>query len=102
MAKFVYVYTGGQSNDTPEAQEAAMAAWTGWMGSLGSAFTDVGNPFGASVTVTADGSSEGAPSGAGGYSIVEAASLADAVAMTKGCPVLDSGGAVEVFEAIAM
>jgi hypothetical protein len=37
-----------------------------------------------------------------GYSIVEADSLQDAVAKTKGCPILDSGGTVEVFEAIAM
>ena len=46
--------------------------------------------------------SDGAPSAAGGYSIVEADSLQDAIAKTKGCPVLDTGGAVEVFEAIAM
>jgi len=27
MAKFVYVYTGGQMAGTPEAQEQAMQAW---------------------------------------------------------------------------
>ena len=42
------------------------------------------------------------PSGGSGYSIVEADSLQDAIAKTKGCPVLDGGGTVEVFEAIAM
>jgi YCII-related domain len=102
MAKFVYIYTGGQSNDTPESQEAAMAAWTSWLGGLASALTDFGNPFGASATVTADGSTDGAPSAAGGYSIIEADSLEDAVAKAKGCPALDGGGAVEVHEALAM
>jgi hypothetical protein len=102
MAKFVYIYTGGQSNDAPEAQEASMAAWTAWLGALGAALTDFGNPFGASAAVTANGSTEGAPSGAGGYSIIEADSLQDAVGKAKGCPVLDGGGAVEVYEAIAM
>ena len=84
MAKFVYVYTGGQTNDNPEAQEAAMAAWTTWMGGLGAALTDVGNPFGPAKTVTADGSSDGARSGASGYSILDADSLDDAVAKAKG------------------
>ena len=27
MAKFVYLYTGGQMAETPEAQEAAMQEW---------------------------------------------------------------------------
>ena len=27
MAKFVYVYVGGQMAETPEAQEQAMQAW---------------------------------------------------------------------------
>jgi hypothetical protein len=102
MAKYVYLYTGGRSNDTPEAQEQSMAAWGAWLEGLGAALTDFGNPFGASATVNADGSSDGASSGGSGYSIVEAGSLLDAVAKTKGCPVLDGGGTVEVFEAIAM
>jgi len=102
MAKFVYVYTGGRISETPEAQQAAMAAWGTWMGDLGAALTDGGNPFGPAKTVTADGPSDGAASGATGYSIVEADSLDDAVAKAKGCPVLDGGGKVEVHEAILM
>jgi hypothetical protein len=102
MAKFVYLYTGGQSNDTPESQEQAMAAWGGWLEGLGAALTDFGNPFGASATVNANGTSDGSPINGSGYSIVEADSLQDAIAKTKGCPVLDGGGTVEVFEALAM
>ena len=32
MAKFLFLYTGGQSVETPEAQEAVMQAWGGWFG----------------------------------------------------------------------
>ena len=46
MAKFVYVYTGGQMAETPAAQEEAMQAWGAWFGTLGDAVTDGGNPFG--------------------------------------------------------
>ena len=102
MAKFVYVYTGGQMAETPEAQEQAMQAWGAWFGTLGDAVADIGNPFGASATVKSGGSSSGGTSQLGGYSVVEAASLDAAAAKADGCPVLQSGGTVEVYEAIPM
>ena len=97
MAKFVYLYTGGQMAETPEAQEQAMQAWGAWFGSLGDVVTDMGNPFGASATVGA----ESGPA-VGGYSIVTADSLAAAQTLTDGCPILASGGGVQVYEAIEM
>jgi len=102
MAKFVYVYTGGQMAETPQAQEQAMQAWGAWFGTLGDSVADMGNPFGNSATVSSDGVADGAASGAGGYSIVSADSLSDAAAKAKGCPVLSSGGTVEIYETIAM
>jgi len=102
MAKFVYVYTGGQMAGTPEAQEQAMQAWGAWFATLGDSVTDMGNPFGSSATVSSGGVADGGTSGAGGYSIVSAGSLADAAAQAKGCPVLAGGGTVEVYETIAM
>jgi len=102
MAKFVYAYVGGSRATTPQEQEAQMQKWTAWMGELGSTFTDPGNPFAASTTVKAGGSSEGGTSGLSGYSVIEAESLADATAKAGGCPVLESGGTVEVYEALEM
>ena len=55
MAKFVYVYIGGQMAETPEAQEQAMQAWGAWFGTLGDSVADVGNPFGSSATVSSGG-----------------------------------------------
>jgi hypothetical protein len=103
MAKFLYLYSGGQMADTPEAQEKAMQEWTDWFSTLGDSVVDMGNPFGAGTTVkTGGGTSDGATSQLGGYSIVNAESLAEAAANAKGCPVLQSGGSVEVYEALAM
>jgi hypothetical protein len=102
MAKFVYVYTGGQMAETPEAQEQAMQAWGAWFGTLGESVTDPGNPFGNSATVSAGGVADGAASQVGGYSIIAADSLKDATAKANGCPVLQGGGTVEVYEAIPM
>lgn len=102
MAKFVYAYTGGQPASTPEAQEQSMREWTAWAGELGSAVVDFGSPFGASKTVKSGGSADGAPSALGGYSVIDAASLAEAAAKAEGCPILKTGGAVEVYEALSM
>jgi YCII-related domain len=102
MAKFVYVYTGGQAAETPEAQEQAMQQWGAWFGTLGSVVTDVGNPFGASSTVKSGGSAAGGASGLRGYSIVQAGSLDEAETLAAGCPVLQRGGQVEVYEALEM
>jgi hypothetical protein len=70
---------------------------------LGEAITDPGNPFGASSAVTADGSVSGAGKlGASGYTVITADSLDAATASAKGCPVLATGGAVDVYEALEM
>jgi len=107
MAKFLYLYTGGQMAETPEAQEAAMQEWTNWFGTLGDSVTDIGNPFGAGTTVSNGSGSNGSGSNGGGsklsgYSIINAESLADAASKANKCPVLQSGGTVEVYEALAM
>jgi hypothetical protein len=102
MARFVYIYTGGQMAETPEEQEKVMQEWGAWFGTLGASVTEMGNPFSASATVSPDGVTDGGRSGASGYSIVTAGSLSDATALAKDCPMLASGGAVEVYEAIEM
>ena len=66
----------------------------------GDAITDMGNPFGASTSLTPGGVSGGGQ--AGGYSIINADSLDDATKKADGCPVLASGGNVEIYEAVAM
>jgi hypothetical protein len=102
MAKFVYVYTGGKMAETAEAQAQAMQEWGAWFGTLGSRVVEAGNPFGASATVKAGGTGSGTASGLGGYSVVEAGSLDEATASAGGCPVLSTGGTVEVYEALEM
>ena len=102
MAKFVYLYSGGQMAETPEAQEESMRVWGAWFGALGDSVADIGNPFGAGSTVTGDGATTGGASKFGGYSIVEATSLTEAATKADGCPILASGGSVEIYEAVPM
>jgi hypothetical protein len=99
MANFLLVYKGGGMPETEAQQQAAMAAWGAWFGGLGESVVDGGNPTSQSSTIAADGRvSDGAASGITGYSILKADSLAKAGEMAKGCPILTSGGSVEVYE----
>jgi hypothetical protein len=104
MANYMFAYSGGNgvSADTAE-RDAQMAKWGQWFGQLGSAVVDGGAPTGTAKTVGSGGSvSDGGSRGLTGYSIVSAESLDSAVELAKGCPVLEVGGAVDVYEAIAM
>jgi hypothetical protein len=102
MANYVLVYKGGQMAGTPEEQQQVMAAWGQWFGGLGQALVDGGNPFsGQASSIGSDGNvAQGAGSGLTGYSILKADDLSSATNMAKGCPVLTSGGTVEVYETI--
>ena len=104
MAKYVLVYHGGGGMETEEEQAAVYEAWGAWFGSLGDSVVDGGNPIGQAKTIASDGSvSDGGGSNpATGYSLINAADLDEAVTKAKGCPVLASGGSVEVAEAIDM
>ena len=104
MAKYLFVYHGGRPPEGKAEMAKVMDAWGKWMGGMGSALVDGGNPVGKSSTVNSDGtvSDNGGSNPASGYSLVEAASLKDALAHAKGCPILGNGGSVEVAATIDM
>ena len=99
MANYLLIYKGGSMAQEPAEQAKQMEAWGAWFGRMGEAVVDGGNPCGASKTVSSNGSiSDGASSGASGYSVIKAGTIDDATKMAKGCPVLMGGGSVEVYE----
>jgi hypothetical protein len=104
MSKYVFAYSGGNGVAADEAERnAQMTKWGQWFGELGSAVVDGGAPTGTAKTVGPDGLvGDGGSRGLSGYSIVSADSLESAVELAKGCPVLEIGGAVDVYEAIAL
>jgi len=104
MAKFVLAYHGGGMAETDEEQAEAMAAWGAWFEGLGPALKDPGNPSGATKTIGADGSVRdgGGSNPVTGFSILEARSLDEVVTLAKSNPIIDSGGSIEVIEAIEM
>jgi hypothetical protein len=103
MTDYLLLYSGGSMPETEEEQKVVMDAWNTWMGQLGSSLKDGGNPFTpASKTVSNDGSVSDGGGSASGYSIISADSLAAAVDMAKGCPVLQGGATITVYETFAV
>ena len=99
MPKYLLTYSGGGMPESETEQAQVMAAWEAWFGQLGDSVEDGGNPIGVSKTISPDGSvadTTGAP--LSGFSIISAGNIDEAVAKAKGCPVLTSGGAVQVGE----
>ena len=98
--KYLLVYYGGAMASTPEAQAEVMKAWEAWFTELGSAVADPGNPFtpGAAKRIAPDGAVGATQSTGSGYSIIEADSLDLATKLAGGCPVLQGGADITVFE----
>lgn len=101
MAKYLLLYSGGGMPETEAETAAVMKAWTDWYTQLGSAVADPGNPFTPMAkTIASNGAVRDGAVGvmATGYTILQAASLDEAVMLAKGCPVLMGGAEISVFE----
>ena len=105
MEKFIYLFRGGNNTDqSPEAMQAQMQKWFNWMGEMGKKGVLVGGEplgptgkqmAGAQKTLT-DGPFIEAKEMVGGYLIVTANNIDDAVELAKGCPIFDVGGKLEI------
>jgi hypothetical protein len=107
MANFLFVYRGGDEpyrTMTPEQRQQNMQKWTdwialgfqkGWMVDAGDALTPEGRVVNAKKVVT-DGPFVESKEILGGFSIVQADTIDEAAELAKGCPVLLTGGRVEV------
>jgi hypothetical protein len=104
MANYVFAYSGGNGMAADQVErDAQFAKWGQWFGELGPAVVDGGAPTGPAKTVTTGGSvTDGGSRGLTGYSIITADSLDAAVGLAKGCPILENGGSVDVYEALQM
>ena len=103
MSQYILVYKGeatDMADMTPEEGMEIMAKWGVWMEKVGSALTDIGAPFGPGSSVVDDGSS-GSPTAMTGYSIIEAADMAEAQGLCDQHPYLSEGNgnfAIDIFE----
>ncbi len=105
MSEFLYVYRGGhRDQSSPEEMQQVMHKWMTWMQGLVEKghLKDRGHPLepagklvsGKAKTITDGPYAE--KDLVGGYSLIEARDLAQATELSKGCPILERGGVVEI------
>jgi len=99
MAKYLLLYAGGKMPETEAEQATVMKAWDDWMHQLGPALADGGNPFTPQAkTISSSGAVSDKAADASGYSVIEADSLDSAESLAKGCPVLQGGANITIYE----
>ena len=105
MSEFTYLFRGRETSASPEQMQKTMQKWVAWFKDLGAKgiLREPGHPLDPSGKVVngkgkvvKDGPYAEAKDVVGGYIVVEANDLAHAVEISKGCPILDVGGSVEV------
>jgi hypothetical protein len=109
MSQYLYLYridpaARQAAMGTPQAAQQSMQRWMTWLADLEAAghLTDRGQPLDhggkvvrANKTVT-DGPYAEAKDLIGGFTIVDARDIDQAVELSHGCPILAGGGSVEV------
>jgi hypothetical protein len=105
MSEFLYIYRGPQSPSDPQEAQQLMQKWMTWLEDLAKRgkIKDRGQPLepegkvvnGKQKAIT-DGPYAEAKYLVGGFSLIEARDLDEATELSKGCPVLERGGSVEV------
>ena len=111
MSEFVFLYRGGERGRSPEQAQQMMQKWGAWLKGLGEKghIRDQGQPLervgklvkGKQKTVT-DGPFAEAKDVVGGYTLIVAQDLDQAVELSKGCPIFEVEGAVEVRPVMKM
>lgn len=107
MEKYMFIFIGGDpSHLSPDAQQAHMQKWFAWVEKLGQekkyvageALLPGGKTIRGSKKTVTDGPYAEGKEIVGGFFVVEAKDLNEAVEMAKACPDYDLGGIVEVRE----
>ena len=105
MSEFTYLFRGRDTTASPEQMQKTMEKWVAWFKELGAKghLKEPGHPLehtGKVVTgkqkIVNDGPFAETKDVVGGYIVVEAKDLLHAVELSKGCPILEAGGSVEV------
>jgi len=108
MASFLYVFRGNRSGMTPTASpqemQQLMQKWRNWIEQLtrsgnfkaGEPLEPTGKVIRGRTKIVTDGPYAEAKDVVGGYLLIDARSLDEAVELSRGCPVFENDGSVEV------
>jgi hypothetical protein len=96
MEKFMYLFRGGMAGEQAANVPADhMQKWMNWM-ETGEPLQPTGKQVNGSKKVVTDGPFIEAKELVGGYLIVNAKDINEAVEISKGCPIFEVDGKLEV------
>jgi hypothetical protein len=110
MSEFTYLFRGDTTASSEQLQKT-IQKWDAWMKELsakghirepGRPLERTGKVVKGKLKIVNDGPYAQAKDLVGGYMVIDAADLAQAVEISKGCPILDGGGSVEVRPTMKM
>jgi hypothetical protein len=112
MTEFMMIFRNDYNPDfkpTPEQMQASIKQWQDWIGGIAAQgkFSST-NRLGSEGktlkpnSIVTDGPYAEVKEMIGGYLIVKAADLNEAMQLANGCPILDIGGHVEVRNVVPM
>ena len=109
MSQFLYLYRMDPSKRmqamAPEQAQQQMQRWMTWMQDLerqghlkdrGQPLEDAGKVVRGQQKTVTDGPYAETKDLVGGFTLIEANNIDQAVELSRGCPILDGGGSVEV------
>ena len=105
MANFLYVFRGdGMSRLSPQEMQKQMDRWRSWIEQLtksgnfkaGEPLERNGKVVNGRKRLVTDGPYAESKDLVGGYLLVTAANLDEAVELSRGCPIFETDGSVEV------
>jgi hypothetical protein len=107
--EFVFLFRQPALNHSPEKQEEIQKKWETWIGGIAAQGKIASNGLhltpGGSVLksggVVTDGPFVEIREILGGFIVVKADTMDDAVTLAHGCPAIDEGGSVEIRSAFA-
>ncbi|WP_420581201.1 YciI family protein [Reichenbachiella sp.] len=112
MKDYLFIFRNDESgsDQTPEEMQAHMAKWSVWMQGLaednkliaGEPLQKEGKVVRNAGALITDGAYAEGKEMVGGYLIVKSDTLDGAVEISKGCPIYEDGGSVEVREIMKM
>ncbi|MBC7874532.1 MAG: hypothetical protein H7Y01_11075 [Ferruginibacter sp.] len=112
MEKFMLIFQGGEKDGgSPEQMQAHMGKWMAWIDQLAKSEQYVsGEPLlpggklisGAQGKNVTDGPYTEGKEVIGGYFIINAKDINEAVALSKNCPDFELGGTVQVRQVMKM
>ncbi len=111
MDTYVFLYRGYERPSQLQAQQQTTQKWMTWLKELGEQghVMNLGNPLEATGKVVqgkqkaiTDGPFAEAKDLVGGYTLIQANDLNQAAELSKGCPIFDYGGYVEVRPVMKM